>query len=415
MAHAAAVRHHRHCNRNNGANAWTLEEMDVHDDVVQDDVVQHAGAEDHGRSTSIRMVGVTPSPQMLGFEVQVQEANARPMVVKCNSAQGAESQTQNGQSASEQADASGSVQDHNPRPVREAWLLAHPTFPASRPGLFKAVLFGLGQAAQSWHMHQASNEIEHERNRKIIISEATNGALISALFITISAPAMFDPSPPENGMQGSVAMTNLYYSLHTIASFCFAISILYSLTLLLIMESTNGKDASDLSHALGVGIHWPITNFVAGVLLLLGALFLKGYYDVSLWVWILGWVIITLMVLVFFAFLGSAVQAQWDVMDHRLRGPGGTTKVVGGVVLSEANRNLGLLQEWITQLPEIDETKKQQIFLAFQEDLVDVETLVELNGDDFLRMGVSKIGWQKNLLRKGKQEMVLRGCEVFDM
>jgi len=181
------------------------------------------------------------------------------------------------------------------------------------------------------------------------------------------------------------------------------------------MESTNGKDASDLSHALGVGIHWPITNFVAGVLLLLGALFLKGYYDVSLWVWILGWVIITLMVLVFFAFLGSAVQAQWDVMDHRLRGPGGTTKVVGGVVLSEANRNLGLLQEWITQLPEIDETKKQQIFLAFQEDLVDVETLVELNGDDFLRMGVSKIGWQKNLLRKGKQEMVLRGCEVFDM
>ena len=82
--------------------------------------------------------------------------------------------------------------------------------------------------------------------------------------------------------------------------------------------------------------------------------------------------------------------------------------MVGGVVLSEANRNLGLLQEWITQLPEIDETKKQQIFLAFQEDLVDVETLVELNGDDFLRMGVSKIGWQKNLLRKGKQEMVLR-------
>ena len=89
--------------------------------------------------------------------------------------------------------------------------------------------------------------------------------------------------------------------------------------------------------------------------------------------------------------------------------------MVGGVVLSEANRDLGLLQEWITQLPEIDETKKQQIFLAFQEDLVDVETLVELNGDDFLRMGVSKIGWQKNLLRKGKQEMVLRGCEVFDM
>jgi hypothetical protein len=355
---------------------------------------------------------VAPSQQMLGaFEVQVQEANAWPMVEQCNAAQAAESQTQSGQGASEQADACGSVQDHNPRPVREAWLLAHPTFPDSRPGLFKAVLFGLGQAAQSWHMHQASNEIEHERNRKIILSEATNGALISALFITVTAPAMFDPSPPQNGMQDSVPMTNLYYSLHTIASFCFAISILYSLTLLLIMESTHGKDASDISHALGVGIHWPITNFVVGILLLLGALFLKGYYDVSLWVWILGLVIITLMVLVFFAFLGSAVQAQWDVMDHRLRGPGGTTKVVGVGVLSD----LRLVQEWITQLPEIDETTKQQIFSAFQEELVDVEALVELTAADFLRMGVSKIGWQKMLLRKGKQEMVLRSIAVVGM
>ena len=358
---------------------------------------------------------VAPSPQMLGaFEVQVQEANALPMVAQCNAAQGAESQTQSCQGASEQADAGGSVQDLNPRPVREAWLLAHPTFPDSRPGLFKAVLFGLGQAAQSWHMHQASNEIEHERNRKIILSEATNGALISALFITVTAPAMFDPSPPQNGMQDSVAMTNLYYSLHTIASFCFAISILYSLTLLLIMESTHGKDASDISHALGVGIHWPITNFVVGILLLLGALFLKGYYDVSLWVWILGWVIITLMILVFAAFLGSAVQAQWDVMDHRLRGPGGTAQAVGSGLLSEA-KDLRLVWEWITQLPEIDETTKQRIFSAFQEDLIDVEALVELTADDFLRMGVSKIGWQKTLLRKGKQEMELRGIAVVGM
>jgi hypothetical protein len=335
-----------------------------------------------------------PSPQMFGaFEVQ---------------AQGAERQTQSGQGASAKA-AVG-------RPVREAWLLAHPTFPDSRPGLFKAVLLGLGQAAQSWHMHQASNEIEHERNRKIIISEATNGALISALFITVTAPAMFDPSPPENGMQESVAMINLYYSLHTIASFCFAISIIYSLTLLVVMESTHGKDANDISHALGVGIHWPITNFVVGILLLLGALFLKGYYDVSLWVWILGLVIITLMILVFAAFLGSAVQAQWDVMDHRLRGPGGKAKAVGGGLLSEAKEaDLRLVWEWITQLPEIDETTKQQIFSAFQEHLVDVETLVELTADDFLRMGVSKIGWQKTLLRKGNQEMELRGLAVAGM
>ena len=352
---------------------------------------------------------------MLGaFKVQVQE--------------GAERQNQSGQGAFDKS-ALGRPSGAPPgsgsefgsplvpvfRPVREAWLLKHPTFPDSRPGMFKAVLLGLGQAAQSWHMHHALNEIEHERNRKIIISEATNGALISALFITITAPAMFDPSSPENGMQDSVAMTNLYYSLHTIATFCFAISIIYSLTLLLIMESTQGKDASDISHALGVGIHWPITNFVVGIFLLLGALFVKGYYEVSLWVWISGWVIIILMVLVYFAFLGTAVQAQWDVMDHRLRGPGGTANVAGSVALSEANRDLGLVQEWITKLPEIDDTTKQRIFLAFQANLVDAEALVELTGDDFLRMGVSKIGWQKKLLRKGKQEMVLRGIAVSGM
>jgi hypothetical protein len=71
--------------------------------------------------------------------------------------------------------------------------------------------------------------------------------------------------------------------------------------------------------------------------------------------------------------------------------------------------------EWITQLPEIDETTKQRIFSAFQEDLIDVEALVELTADDFLRMGVSKIGWQKKLLRKGKQEMVLRSIAVVGM
>jgi hypothetical protein len=52
---------------------------------------------------------------------------------------------------------------------------------------------------------------------------------------------------------------------------------------------------------------------------------------------------------------------------------------------------------------------------VFQEDLVDVEALVELTVDDFLRLGVSKICWQKKLLRKAKQEMVLRGTVVVVM
>ena len=337
-----------------------------------------------------------------------------------------ERQTQDGQGATEQKALS--------RPVCEAWLLAHPAFPDRRPGLLKAVLLGLGQAAQSWHMHEASSDIEHEKNKKIIISEATNGALISALFITVTTSAMFDgEGVPQNGMQDSLAMTNLYYSLHTVATFCFAMSIVYSLTLLLIMESVHGKDASDISHALGVGIHWPITNFVVGILLLLVAMFLKGFYDVSLWVWIVGWVVITVMLVIFSAFLGSAVQAQWDVMYHRLRGPGDTSKeaskpenlrqtlapghfVMGGSFgfLSTVN-DLKLVQEWITQLPEIDETAKEQICSAFQEDLVDLEALVELTADDFLRLGVSKIGWQKKLFRKGKQEMMLRGTAVVGM
>ena len=246
-------------------------------------------------------------------------------------------------------------------------------------------------------------------------------------------PGRRGPTVVDRGPRDDLPPTNLYYSLHTVATFCFAMSIVYSLTLLLIMESVHGKDASDISHALGVGIHWPITNFVVGILLLLVAMFLKGFYDVSLWVWIVGWVVITVMLVIFSAFLGSAVQAQWDVMYHRLRGPGDTSKeaskpenlrqtlapghfVMGGAFgfLSTVN-DLKLVQEWITQLPEIDETAKEQICSAFQEDLVDLEALVELTADDFLRLGVSKIGWQKKLLRKGKQEMMLRGTAVVGM
>ena len=79
---------------------------------------------------------------------------------------------------------------------------------------------------------------------------------------------------------------------------------------------------------------------------------------------------------------------------------------------AEREADLKLVQEWITQLPEIDETTKRRICSAFRKDLVDVEALVELSTDDFLRLGVSKIGWQKKLLRQGKQEMELRSSDT---
>jgi hypothetical protein len=192
------------------------------------------------------------------------------------------------------------------RSVKDAWLMKHPEFPKNRPGLLHAVGLGLTQAALSWHMHEAKTEHEHEKNKKIIIAEATNGALVAALFVTVTTSVIFDPEgAPQNGMGEAPGMVNLYFSLQVAATFCFAMSILYSLVLLLIMESVHGKDASDLSHALGIGIHWPITNFVVGIFLLLFALLLKGFFDVTYWVWLIGIGIIALMILIFFAFLGT--------------------------------------------------------------------------------------------------------------
>jgi hypothetical protein len=132
---------------------------------------------------------------------------------------------------------------------------------------------------------------------------------VAALFLTVSTATIFDgDGPPSNGLKDVAGMTDLYFSLHNVATFCFALSILYSLALLLMVESVHGRDASDLSHVLGVGFHWPITNFVVGILLLLAALFVKGFFDVSRWVWITGFVIIGVMIAVFFSFLATGRQ-----------------------------------------------------------------------------------------------------------
>jgi len=116
-------------------------------------------------------------------------------------------------------------------------------------------------------------------------------------------------------MREAPGVGDLYFTLHTVATFAFAMSILYSLELLLIMESVNGRDASNVSHALGVGIHWPMTNFVLGIVMFLAALFVKGYYDVSRSVWIAGIIIIIVMIMIYFGFLATGAQCM-SYRDH---------------------------------------------------------------------------------------------------
>mmetsp|Transcript_54485 Transcript_54485/g.88337 ORF Transcript_54485/g.88337 Transcript_54485/m.88337 type:complete len:203 (-) Transcript_54485:121-729(-) len=175
------------------------------------------------------------------------------------------------------------------RKVRDAWILAHPTFPQTRPGLLTAILLGFGQSAQSWQIHQACDEAEHEKNKKIVIAEASSAALVSALFLTVTTTVIFEvEGMPQNGISEVGGLTNLFYSLFVMATMCFAMSIVYSLSLIIIMESCSGEDATEVTHALGIGVHWPISNFIIGIFLLLIALFVKGYFDVDRWVWILG-------------------------------------------------------------------------------------------------------------------------------
>ena len=289
------------------------------------------------------------------------------------------------------------------RQVRDAWFLAHPAFPRTRPGLLLAMLMGLSQAAQSWHMNEASTHRDHEKNKNIVKAEATNGALVAALFITVTTSSLFSPDGiPQNGMESAYGMTNLYFTLMTTATFFFAMSIIYSLTLLLVFESAHGKDATDLSHALGLGIHWPITNFIIGVMLLLVALFVKGFFDVDLWVWIVGIVFISLLIVVYFFFLATAVQAQWDVMDATLRAQ---DTVAGGFHSNMLSGSLQLAQEWIRLLPDMDDVTRDGVLSRFQDQLIDAEALIDLTPDDFAQLGLSKLGWQKTMLRRAREEL----------
>lgn len=262
---------------------------------------------------------------------------------------------------------------------------------------------GLTQAAQSWHMNEASTHRDHEKNKNIVKAEATNGALVAALFITVTTSSLFSPDGiPQNGMESAYGMTNLYFTLMTTATFFFAMSIIYSLTLLLVFESAHGKDATDLSHALGLGIHWPITNFIIGVMLLLVALFVKGFFDVDLWVWIVGIVFISLLIVIYFFFLATAVQAQWDVMDATLRAQ---DTVAGGFHSNMLSGSLQLAQEWIRLLPDMDDVTRDGVLSRFRDQLIDAEALIDLTPDDFAQLGLSKLGWQKTMLRQARKEL----------
>jgi hypothetical protein len=45
--------------------------------------------------------------------------------------------------------------------------MKHPKFPDTRPGIFTALFMALTLAPQSWHMHEASGEVDDEKNKKI--------------------------------------------------------------------------------------------------------------------------------------------------------------------------------------------------------------------------------------------------------
>ena len=101
------------------------------------------------------------------------------------------------------------------RSVKDARLMKHPEFPKNRPGLLHAVGLGLTQAALSWHMHEAKTEHEHEKNKKIIIAEATNGALVAALFVTAGDAHAATIDLVTVGNPGNVADTEVMSDLTT--------------------------------------------------------------------------------------------------------------------------------------------------------------------------------------------------------
>eukprot|EP00277_Geminigera_cryophila_P014394 CAMPEP_0179439780 /NCGR_PEP_ID=MMETSP0799-20121207/23402_1 /TAXON_ID=46947 /ORGANISM="Geminigera cryophila, Strain CCMP2564" /LENGTH=97 /DNA_ID=CAMNT_0021222517 /DNA_START=406 /DNA_END=700 /DNA_ORIENTATION=+ len=70
--------------------------------------------------------------------------------------------------------------------------------------------------------------------------------------------------------------------------------------------------------------------------------------------------------------------------------------------------DLNLVQDWVRQLPEMEHDLQEHVCACFRDELVDVEVLVELQAADFAYMGVTKLGWQKKLLRRSRQELACR-------
>ena len=347
---------------------------------------------------------------------------------------------------------------HRPRNVvRDAWLLAHPTFPTSRPGRLQAIYMGFFIIPQSWHMHGGNS-------KTIIITEASIALLMSTLSFTVTISPVLDlRGVPPNGMADVSGMANLFYALLFTASLCFAMSMVYSLVMLVVMQSHDSKEANALALRVGQAIHWPVTNWILGAIIGLVAAFLKMYFDVDLWVWVCLIGVVCSMLLVFCFFLGSIVQIQWDAMDLKLsqrarrfepaenvNAVRSDTVDIGAVhpstfvslaapepppqpvtdpesnpqslnypiiisggsfgcfelpCVETNNDDFALVQEWVTRLAGIDDETRERVCRCFQEEYIDMEALVELDFADFSRLGVSKTGWQKHLLRRARGEL----------
>jgi hypothetical protein len=67
--------------------------------------------------------------------------------------------------------------------------------------------------------------------------------------------------------------------------------------------------------------------------------------------------------------------------------------------------SLQLAQEWIRLLPDMDDVTRDGVLSRFRDQLIDAEALIDLTPDDFAQLGLSKLGWQKTMLRQARKEL----------
>jgi len=60
---------------------------------------------------------------------------------------------------------------------------------------------------------------------------------------------------------------------------------------------------------------------------------------------------------------------------------------------------MNLVQEWVRQLPEMDDETQYHVCACLRQELVDVEVLVEMTSSDFDRLGLCKVRYLLTKLR----------------